>query len=1446
MLDTIIRWSIHQKLMVGLLVAGLVAWGGYAALHLPIDAVPDITNNQVQVITTSPSLATLEVEQLITFPVEQALIGIPGLIELRSLSRFGLSIVTVVFSDATDIYWARQQIQERLLQVQTEVPPDLGQPQLGPISTGLGEIYQYILRVDSTHSGQYTPMELREIQDWIVRRGLLGTPGVADISSIGGYLKQYEVSCSPERLASLGVSTRELLTALQANSRNTGGGYIERDAQTVFIRSEGMFHSKEDIEAVVIRQQNGIPLTIGQVATVRLGHALRFGGMTLNDEGEAVGGIVLMLKGANSSEVVEAVKRKVADIEQRLPPGIRIEPFLDRSRLVEKAISTVATNLTEGALIVIFILVLLLGNLRAGLLVASVIPLSLLFALGMMHLAGVSGNLMSLGAIDFGLIVDGTVIIVEATLHHLGAHAARIRTREDREREVFVAASRIRNAAAFGEIIILIVYLPLLALTGVEGRMFRPMALTVAFAILGAFLLSLTYVPMMAALILRPRKNTQPTVADRIVAAIYRAYRPVRNWAMRRQAFVLGTSAVMLVGAFGLFTQLGGEFVPTLQEGDLAIQMQLPVGSSLPQVVAKNKEVARHLRAHYPEVQDVVGKIGSSEIPTDPMPIEEVDIMVLLKDPEAWRPGMTQSSLAAHMAESLESIEGVELEFSQPIQLRFNELMTGAKQDVALKIYGDNLDTLARLSEAAAKLVATVPGVTDVYLEPLEGLPQLVITPLRDRLAAYGIPLADVQLALRAAYAGEAVGQVLEGERRFDLVVRYEPGARTDPAEVGGLEITAPNGTRYPLRELCKVAFLEGPNQVQRDRGNRRVVIGFNVRGRDVERKVQDVKVTLDENLPLPTGYFPTYGGQFQNLVQAQARLSLAVPVALALIFALLYFTFQSIRQSLLIFSAIPLAAVGGVLALAVRGMPFSISAGVGFIALSGVAVLNGIVLVAEFNHLRKAGIANAYRRVVMGTHTRLRPVVLTAAVASLGFLPMALATSAGAEVQRPLATVVIGGLLTATLLTLVVLPILYLRFLPKAERRGLHPKAKKTWVLLVLCGVGLGLPTGSFAQSDTLTLLNAETLLQNHHPLLQAANAQLKAATAQERTGFQLPGTQVTWTQGQIDGPTYDDNLSVEQRLLLPSVLRAEKQLLQEMTRTVSAENELLRAQLLLALRRAYTMAAYQQARLQLVLDQQKLLQRVEIVAQRRFELGETNRLEVVRTAAELSSLRTQQLAIEQLVDAALDTVRLFTGAKFLAIEPLQAVHFSSIEEANVSVPTVQLAQARVALATRTGKQLRQQLLPEVIIGGFSQSLAGQYGDRVLTRSDRLYGFTIGLHVPLGLTGVKARADMARYHSQEAQFQADWAAQAAAQQQRLLRDRYQQLRTEQEAYLQYQLPQAALLRQMAIRAYELGETDYYSLVSSLQTAQKLELGYLDLLHRLSFTYYEYQFATGR
>lgn len=1447
MLDAIIRWSIHHKLMVGLLVAGLVAWGGYASVHLPIDAVPDITNNQVQIITTSPSLATLEVEQLITFPVEQALVGIPGLLELRSLSRFGLSIVTVVFSDGTDIYWARQQIQERLQQVQAEIPPDLGRPQLGPISTGLGEIYQYILRVDSLHSGQYSPMQLREIQDWIVRRGLLGTPGVADISSIGGYLKQYEVSCSPQRLASLGVSTHELLTALQANNRNTGGGYIERDAQTVFIRSEGMFRTKEDIEAVVIRQIDGIPLTVGQVATVRLGHALRFGGMTLNDEGEAVGGIVLMLKGANSSEVVKAVKLQVAEIQQRLPPGVRIEPFLDRTRLVEKAISTVASNLTEGALIVVFILVLLLGNLRAGLLVASVIPLSLLFALGMMHLAGVSGNLMSLGAIDFGLIVDGTVIIVEATLHHLGIHAARIRTREDREREVYVAASRIRSAAAFGEIIILIVYLPLLALTGVEGRMFRPMALTVAFAILGAFLLSLTYVPMMAAWTLRPHAHTRPTVADRIVAAIYRAYRPVRNWALRRQALVLSLSLLLFGGAVGLFSQLGGEFVPTLQEGDLAIQMQLPVGSSLPQVVAKTQEVAHHLRTHYPEVRDVVGKIGSSEIPTDPMPIEEVDIMVLLHEPETWRPGMTQPSLAADMAESLEAIEGVELEFSQPIQLRFNELMTGAKQDVALKIYGENLDTLAARSAQAARLVAAVPGVTDVYLEPLEGLPQLVITPLRDRLAAYGIPLADVQLALRAAYAGEAAGQVFEGERRFDLVVRYVPEARADPAAVGEMEITAPDGTRYPLRALCRVSLQHGPNQVQRDRGNRRVVIGFNVRGRDVESTVQDVRTVLAEQLPLPSGYFPTFGGQFQNLVQARARLSLAVPVALALIFSLLFFTFQSIRQSLLIFSAIPLAAVGGVLALAVRGMPFSISAGVGFIALSGVAVLNGIVLVAEFNHLQKAGIGNPYRRILSGTQTRLRPVVLTAAVASLGFLPMALATSAGAEVQRPLATVVIGGLVTATLLTLVVLPVLYLRFLPPAERRGLHPAGKAAAIML-LGGCLLGLPAAAHAQTDTLRLDQAEASLLENHPLLKAAEAELLAANAQERTAFQLPGTTVTWTHGQINSPAYDDNLTVEQRLLLPNVIRARKHLFRATTGAAIAEKELLAAELLLALRQAYASAAYYQGQYRLLAQQQALLGKAEGVTKRRFELGETNRLEVVRATAELSALTTRMQAAERNGLTARDTLRLFTSLEVPAVEPLQMYDQPAIglDTINTHTPAVRLAQQRAQVLTLTSKNLRQMRWPELIVGGFNQSLAGVYGTTVLTRSDRQYGFVVGLQLPLGLTGLKAQAEASQHRATQAQLQADWTAQQAHQQQRLLRNRYAQLYAEWQAFRLYQLPQAAELRKVAILAYELGETDFNAMAASLQTALELELAYLHLLYRLTCTYHEYRFVTGQ
>lgn len=1028
MLDKIIHYSIKNKLVIGLLTLGLIAWGGYSLTQLPIDAVPDITNNQVQIITVAPSQSALDIERLVTFPVEQTMATIPDIEEMRSFSRFGLSVVTIVFHDNVDVYWARQQVNERLTIAANQIPPGVGSPELAPVTTGLGEIYQYIIRPKKEHEGKFNAMDLRTIQDWIVRRQLLGTVGVADVASFGGYLKQYEIALNPDKLQSQNLSIAEIFSALEKNNQNTGGAYIDKKPNAWFIRSEGLIGSLDDIGKIVVKNTStGMPVLIRDIAEVGFGHANRFGAMTYNAEGEVVGGLVLMLKGENSSAVVERVKKRIAQIEKTLPEGLEIDAFLDRSRLVNRAIGTVEKNLIEGALIVIAVLVLFLGNLRAGLIVASIIPLAMLFAVSLMHVFGVSGNLMSLGAIDFGLIVDGAVIIVEATMHHLGLRNAVRLTKEEMDLEVYQSASKIRTSAAFGEIIILIVYLPILALVGVEGKMFKPMAQTVAFAILGAFILSLTYVPMMSALVLSKNTQHKQNFSDRMMSFFHRLYRPIIYGALRQKLVVVVVTVLLFVASLLIFLSLGGEFLPTLEEGDFAVETRVLTGSSLSYTVDATTKGAEVLMREFPdEVREVVAKIGSSEIPTDPMPIEASDLIIVLKDKSEWKKAQDREELVEKMSEALEEIPGVTFGFQQPIQMRFNELMTGVRQDVAIKIFGEDLDVLTDLSQQIGKVVGTVEGSRDLYLEEVTGLPQIVVKIDRDETAKYGLAIETINQAVNTAFAGQSAGLIFEGEKRFDLTVRLATQNRQSIEDVRNLFITSPKGEQIPLKQLAEVNFVVGPNQIQREDAKRRIIVGFNVSGRDVASVVREIQEKIEQQVDFPAGYYPTYGGQFENLEKAQARLGIAVPGALVLIFILLFLTFHSIKQSVLIFTAIPMSAIGGVFALLLRGMPFSISAGIGFIALFGVAVLNGIVLIAEFNRLKKEGMTDLKEIVMKATSVRLRPVLMTAFVASLGFLPMALATSAGAEVQKPLATVVIGGLISSTILTLIVLPCLY------------------------------------------------------------------------------------------------------------------------------------------------------------------------------------------------------------------------------------------------------------------------------------------------------------------------------------------------------------------------------------------------------------------------------------
>ena len=1063
MFQKLITYSIRHKLVIGVLSIVLAIWGVWSLVHLPFDSTPDITDNQVQVITQAPSLGAQEVEQYVTTPVEMALANIPRIQERRSISRSGLSVITLVFDDAADIYWARSQVSQVVEQLEKELPKNT-ETEMGPIATGLGEIYHYTIRAKEGYEHKYSLTQLRTMQDWIVRKQLSGTPGVAEVSGWGGYVKQYEVAINTDQLNASGVSVSEVFDALQRNNANTGGSYIEQNSNQYYIRGIGVVKNLEDVANITVKTVDGTPVKVGDVAKVQLGHATRFGAVTRNGEGEVVAGIAIMLKGENFQEVIKNVKERINQIQKSLPEGVVIEPFIDRTNLVDRVEGTIARNLIEGGLIVIFVLVIFLGNWRAGLVVASVIPLSMLFAFGMMKTFGIDGNLMSLGAIDFGMIVDSAVIIVEAVVTHIntghfsqpevraaylaqcqngGAATPFALTQKQMDEEVHFSASRIRQSAAFGEIIIMIVYIPLMTLVGIEGKMFRPMALTVFFAILGAFILSLTYVPMASSLMLSRKVHTRKTFSDRVIEKLQAWYRPVLDWVLARNKDVItGAVALFCVSVVG-FKYLGGEFIPSLEEGDFAVEMSMSQGTSLSQMVESCTKAEKLLKKEYPEIKQVVSRIGSAEIPTDPMPVERADIMIALKPKAEWTSAKTTPELMEKMEETLSAIPGLEAEISQPIQMRNNELLTGIKQDVAIKIFGDDLDVLTQQAGKVKKMIEDVPGVSGIFVEKVAGLPQIQVKYNHEKMAAYGVSVDDISEILETTFAGAVAGSLYEGDKKFDIVLRMDPSQR-NVETLEQLSIPLKDGTNIPLSQVTDIDYSPAPAQVSHEDGARRIYVGFNVKGRDVQSTVEDIQEILDEKLKLPDGYYYNYGGEFENLQSATNRLMVVIPIALVIILLLLYATVKNVRESLFVFSAIPLAAIGGVWALWLRGMPFSISAGVGFIALFGVAVLNGIVLIGQMNQMQReektadklsasSGVTELiHHRIIESCMVRLRPVLMTALVASMGFLPMALSQGDGAEVQRPLATVVIGGLITSTLLTLLVLPAIYKTFTRK------------------------------------------------------------------------------------------------------------------------------------------------------------------------------------------------------------------------------------------------------------------------------------------------------------------------------------------------------------------------------------------------------------------------------
>jgi cobalt-zinc-cadmium resistance protein CzcA len=1461
MIEQIIRFSIRNKIIIGLFALALVAWGTYSLVHLPIDAVPDITNNQVQVISRAPSLAVQEVESFITAPVEVSVANIPDVLELRSISRLGLSVVTVVFKDNVDIYWARQQIGERLREAEDQIPQGLAKIEMAPISTGLGEIFQYTLEIKDGYKDKFTIMDLRTFQDWIIRRQMLGTPGVADVNSYGGLVKQYEIAVNPERIRAINLSLTDIFEALENNNENTGSAYIDKKPEAYFIRGIGLVKTLDDIENIVVKTVNGIPILVRDVATVQFGHATRYGAL-VSDTTEAVGGVVMMLKGANAHEVIQQVKTKITSIQKSLPEGIEITPYLDRTDLVDRAIGTVTRNLLEGALIVIFILVLLLGNFRAGLVVASVIPLAMLFAIGMMRLFGVSGNLMSLGAIDFGLIVDGAVIIVESIVHRISMSKHNLQgitrlSQPQMDEEVFQASSKIRTAAAFGEIIILIVYIPILVLVGIEGKMFKPMGQVVSFAILGAFILSLTWIPMISSLFLSKNTEHKRNISDKIMDFFHKAFNPIIAFALRRKLAIVVTSVVLFICSLFLFTRLGGEFIPQLEEGDLAGLVITLQGGSPANTVEEVKSANTILRDNFPEIKHLVCKIGPGEIPTDPTPMETGDYIITLKDKSEWTTAETREELVEKMEEKLAVLAGVKFEFSQPIQLRFNELMTGSRQDVAIKLFGDNLDTLALKASQIEEHIQNIEGVTDINVEKVTGLAQIQVEYNRPRMAQYGVSVKDINNILKAAFAGSSAGVVFDEEKRFDLVVRLDKENRRDISDVKNLSISLPDGRLIPLDQLASVEIKTGPAQVSRENTKRRLTIGFNVRGRDVESVVKDAHAKLDGNLTLPVGYYTTFGGQFENLIAARERLAIAVPVALLLIFVLLFFTFHSLKQSILIFTAVPMAAIGGVVALWLRDMNFSISAGVGFIALFGVAVLNGIVLIAEFNRLEKEGVSDITERVLLGLKTRLRPVILTAAVASLGFLPMALSSSAGAEVQKPLATVVIGGLITSTLLTLVVLPVLYIIF---TKRNFRFPSKKRKLntgglaMILVLIG-SLFISKVEAQQSKPITLQNALQLALDSNLAVRSAAYSVEVQRALKGASWDIPKTSIEGQYGQFNSYSKDNSFTVSQSFAFPSVYNNQNKLANANIKSSEWQQKGSQLEIATQVKQVYWQLAYLYSKQELLKYQDSLYSGFLRAAELRAKSGETNRLEMITARSQSLEIKNelqQTIADIGILNQRLQTLLNVNYSLTPADTVLRRSGFIAITDTSAisANPSVGYTQQQVEIAHIEKKLERSRMMPDFSVGYFNQTMQGVQDvdgiPRKFGKGDRFIGVQVGIFIPLWFAPYTSKTKAAKIKQQIASTNAEYYTKSLSGSYQALLSEYSKFNNSVEFYEKQAVPEANLIIEQATFSYKAGAMDYLDYILSLNRALSIKQNYLDALNGYNQTIISIDFITGK
>jgi cobalt-zinc-cadmium resistance protein CzcA len=1431
MLSRIIEFSIKKKFVILLFTAFLIGFGLYSLTQISIGAVPDVTNNQVQVITTSRSLSTQDMEQFITYPVELEMANLPGVLEIRSISKFGLSVVTIVFEDKMGTYLPRQLIAEKIKSASEKIPEGFGSPEMGPITTGLGEIYQYILDVKPGYKGKYTTTDLRTIQDWVVKRELSGIPGVVEVNTWGGFLKQYEVAISTKKLNAMKITAKEVINALELNNSVTGGGYIEKVNQAYFIRGEGLATSLEDIENIVVKNENSIPIYIKDVAKVGFGSATRFGAITANGEGEKVLGQVMMLKDANSKQVIDAVKERVSSISKTLPEGVQINAFLDRSELINKTTFTVTENLIFGCLIVIFVVVLLLGNLRSGLVVASVIPLSLLFAIFMMYLFNVDANLMSLGAIDFGIIIDGAVIIVEFIAFQITGNRDEMSKLSRSEKLKFTdkityqGASKMMNSAIFGQFIILIVFIPILSLSGVEGKMFRPMALTFSFALIGAMILCFTYVPVVSSLFLKPSDPSKRNISFYIMRWLNKYFALTIHLAFKRKKIVLSLAIMVLFLTIPFFISLGGEFVPTLDEGDFVIQPVLKTGTSLSKTVETTTKIEQILLNNFPEVKQVVTRIGAAEVPTDPMSMEESDVIIILNSKKDWVSADSKDELANKFKEALSILPGIEVEFTQPIEMRFNELITGVKADIAIKIFGEDLEILSKLGNQIKSLVENVKGAADITVEKIVGLPQMNVRYKREKIARYGLNIKELNDMIAMGFAGKKVGSVYEGEKRFDLVVRLTNDNRQDIDNLKNLFVDLPSNGKIPLSELADISYQKGAAKISRDDTKRRIVVGINVRNRDLQSVVDDVQNLINDHITLPTGYTISYGGQFENLQSAKSRLMVAVPIALALIFVLLYLAFKSFKETLMIFTAIPLASVGGVLSLWIRDLPFSISAGVGFIALFGIAVLNGIVLIEHFKELNIEKFESMEALIIQGTKDRLRAVLLTASAAALGFLPMAISTNVGAEVQRPLATVVIGGLVSATLLTLVVLPLLYSIF-SKPGKLDLKRVLKKNKPISLFIAAILFTPVLS-AQESSLSLDGLMKIALENNAGLKAESLKVNRSDAMISSAFSFDKTRIYYEYDQNNLAINGEPLNVfgvQQDFLFPTVYFSKKKVNKAGYNLESSAYEIQKKILKKEVTSRFYDYQYAKDKEFIYKQIDSLFRNFASIAERRFELGETNYLEKIT-----SQSRQKQIQIK-LEEAEQDVVLAYGNLiKMVQVEDSISIAMAAQKKVKLS-PTglensieLKYYSNRVNLFDNQRKYEKQLLLPDLSLSYFQ----GSNSDL----NQNLYGYYLGLKIPLLFFGQSSKI-------KASSIAREIAVEESREYEVQLNIEYMALNAQlikQEKALKYYEDEGTALSDEILKtatlSFKNGEINYFQYILSLENAYEIKLDYLNSLN---------------